>query len=68
MIKKVELKERQAFFFRGRIIMHNAWRIEGSRNSDNLFIHESLLKMDQKTKNHSGNVERSKKRKRKSSS
>ena len=48
--KKVELKEGQALIFQGRIIMHNAWRIEGSRNSVDLFIHESLLKMDQKKK------------------
>ena len=46
LTKKVELKEGQALFFQGRIIMHNAWRIEGSRNSVDLFIHESLLKID----------------------
>ena len=65
--KKVELKEGQALFFPGRIIMHNACRNEGWRNSVDLFIHKSLLKMDQKKKRHSGNVEGSKKRKRKSS-
>ena len=65
--KRVELKEGQALFFGGRIIIHNACRIEGKRNCVDLFIHESLKRLDEKNKKHSGNSERSKKRKRWSS-
>ena len=65
--QQVELKEGQALLFRGRIIIHNAWRIEGKRNCLDLFIHESLKRLDNKNKKHSGNKERNQKRKRRSS-
>ena len=51
--RKVELKERQALFIQVRIIMNNAWRIEWTWNSVDLFIHESFKRMDQKKKKHS---------------
>ena len=50
--KRVELREGEALFFRGSIILHNCWNISGSRNSVNLFTHESVLKMDAKRKAH----------------
>ena len=37
----VEFKEGQALFFRRRIVIHNACRIEGKRNCVDLCIHES---------------------------
>ena len=65
--QRVELKEGQALFFHGRIIIHNAWRIEGKRNYVDLFIHESLNRLDNKNKKYSSNNERNRKRKRRSS-
>ena len=65
--KQVELKEGQALFFGGRIIIHNTWKIERKRNCMDLFIYESLKRLDEKNKKHSRNGERSKKRKRQSS-
>ena len=63
----VELKEGQALFFRGRIIIYNAWRIEGKRNCLDLFIHESLKRLDNKNTKYSSTNKRNRKRKRRSS-
>ena len=65
--QRVELKEGQALFFRGRIIIHNTWRIEGERNCLDLFIHESLKRVNNKNKKYPSTNERNRKRKRRSS-
>ena len=39
-------------------MIHNAWRIVGVRNCVDLFIHESVKRLDNKNKKHSGNTER----------
>ena len=65
--QKVQLKEGQAVFFQGRIIIHNACRIVGVRNYMDLCIHETLETLDNKNKKHSSNKERNQKRKRRSS-
>lgn len=49
--KRVELREGEALFFRGKCINHNAVGISGGvRNCVDLFIHENLMRLDEKRK------------------
>ena len=50
--KRVEVKEGQALFFRGRIILHNAWKLQGTRHSVDLFLHDNIVALDKKKGTH----------------